>query len=218
MIGRVARRHRDASDVRRTERIGGKRRGEGGIDAARKSQHDVAEPALRGVVAQAEPERLPRFFFARRAHLAQLGRLVEAGLRARGLRRLSRVEIDDDEVLVEIAGAHEQGAVGIEPGRMAVEDQLVVAADLIQIEKWAAVLDCLLPNHLAPEARLAHRERARRDVDEDAGAGRGELGDRIAGVEPLRPESRVVPDLLADGHAEPDALERIGSTDTPRSK
>ena len=46
------------------------------------------------------------------------------------------------------------------------------------------------------------------------GAGRGQLGDRIAGVEPLRPEVRVVPDLFADGHAEPDALEQSSARPT----
>ena len=82
---------------------------------------------------------------------------------------------------------------------MSVEDQLVVAADLIDIEEVAAVLHRLLPDHLTAEVGLPDGERTCGDVDEQARVLRRELADRVAIVQPFRPEILVVPDILADG-------------------
>src|SRR5690606_8384009 len=88
-----------------------------------------------------------------------------------------------------------------------IEDELVVAADLVHVEEAAAVRHRLLRDHPPPQVGLVGREGTGRDVDEQVDVLIGQLLDRIAVVEPARPEVAVVPDVLADRHAEPRALE-----------
>ena len=97
---------------------------------------------------------------------------------------------------------------GVQRERVAVEDELVVAADLVQVDERPPMLDGLLPDHVTAQRGLAHRERARRDVDEQVDAGGREIRNRIARIQLPRPERRVVPDFLADRHTETHALER----------
>ena len=196
VVGGVPRGHRDASDLRGPQRLGCQRRGERRVDAAGQAKDDRREPALADVVAKAEPKRVPRLFLTRCADRRQNRNPL-------GLCR----HIDDHERLFEVVGAQEQVAAGVEPQRVAVEDQLVVAADLIEVEKRHAMACRVLADHVAPDGRLAHLEGTRRDVHEQVHALGRQVGDRIPGIEPPRPEGRVVPCLLAHREAQAMALE-----------
>jgi hypothetical protein len=91
---------------------------------------------------------------------------------------------------------------------MPIEHELVVAADLVHVKKIPAVFDCFLGDEPPADVRHFTGERARRDVDQHLGAGRRDLADRVAMVELPRPYVLVVPDVLADRDAEPDAARR----------
>ena len=125
-LGGVARRHRDAVHALRPERVDRERRDERRVDAAREAEHDVAEAVLAHVVAQREHERAPHLLELRleRGDLAAEGlgaapppsrarrARARARPRARGRAsgvdvaqapadRLARVEIDDEQRLLE---------------------------------------------------------------------------------------------------------------------
>ena len=61
--------------------------------------------------------------------------------------------VDRDDVLLEFGAAQNRRAVRRDTNRVAVEDQLVVAADLVDVEEVAAVLDCLLRHEAPPDIR-----------------------------------------------------------------
>ena len=118
------------------------------------------KPFLRDVVAGAEHERLvhlaaPAAAGRRRWRPAGVGGVVDPGRRRdvdHGQRRLGgpapRVEqalaedrlhldVEDQRLLGELAGAGQQLAVGVEDHRRPVEDQLVLAADLVDVDEGA---------------------------------------------------------------------------------
>ena len=47
---------------------------------------------------------------------------------------LIEIQLDDEEVLLELGRAREQFAAGVEDHRPAIEDQFVLAADLVEIK------------------------------------------------------------------------------------
>ncbi len=199
VLRRIPRRHRHAGHLRGSERGGGEGGGHGGVDPARESQDHTGKPALSHIVAKAQRERLEGFFLRTGADLGE-----RAG---DGHRAAARIDVVDEKVLLEIATADDERPGGIEPERVAVEDELVVSAHLVHVVQRPAILRGLLPDHVAAQRRLADREGARRDVQQDRRAAVGELADRIARIQPLGPVVAIVPDLLADGQPERHALE-----------
>jgi hypothetical protein len=117
-------------------------------------------------------------------------------------------DIQHEEVLVEVARARQELALRPEGNRMAVEDQLVVAAHLVHVQERPLVLDGLLSNHVASQCGLAHRERARRQIHEHIDARARELRHGVASVEAAGPELGVVPDFLAHRYAKAHAPEQ----------
>ncbi len=90
-------------------------------------------------------------------------------------------------------------ARGIGDERPAVEDQLVVAADLVHERDRHAVTRGEPRDHAAPLARLVGVPRRARGIEDQVGARRGELADRIQFV-----LLRFDPGVLAHGQAERD--------------
>ena len=212
-------------DVVGAEGVGGDDGDERRVDAAGQTDDDVAEPVLGAVVASAEDERLVQLV----DRLEQLGdRVVDAlGLlhrlgghehrRQRPLRRAAaRVEqalavggddrhVDDHEVLDELLAAVEQVALGVERQRAAVEHQLVLAADLVDVDERRVAVGGAGGEHPLAVGGLAAVVRRGVDVDGELGAAVGLHGERAVGT----------PDVLADADADVDAtddvqLERIG--------
>ena len=183
----------------RPEGLRGERRGDRRVDAAREAEHDLREAALADVIAEPQREGLERLRLGRRADLGErcAGRDASSG----------GVHVADEKVLLEVAPAHHQVALAVEPERVPVEHQLVVAPDLVHVEQGSPVLRRFLSNHVAADRGLADREGTRRDIEQDRGAAVGELAHRVAGIEALRPEVAIVPDLLAHGQPEAHAFE-----------
>ena len=80
----------------------------------------------------------------------------------------------------------------------AVEDELVVSADLVHVHDRDVVTLRRAGEDLAPELPLAHVIRRGVDAEQDFGPGLGQFLDRIAEVQPAFPELLVVPGVLAD--------------------
>ena len=97
--------------------------------------------------------------------------------------------------------------LGIEGQRGAVEDEAVVAADLVAHEDGNAVAPGDGGQHLAAHFALGMPERRGREVDVEGGILAHQLFHRIDGVETARPEVLVVPGVLADGDGEANAIQ-----------
>ena len=107
------------------------------------------------------------------------------------------VEVDQQQVLLEGAALAHQLAVGIEHQARAVEDQLILPADHVDVGHDGAVVGGARGQHLLAEARLLIGVRRGVDVDDDLGA-RQALGvGRTHGV----------PDVLAYVDAQRDVAE-----------
>ena len=112
---------------------------------------------------------------------ADLGRKCRGGwAAARGDDDARRVrgDVEEDEIFGEGGGLGEQLAVGREDEGGAVEDELVVAADLVGHDDEGGVATGDGGEHLAAESALAVPEGRRGDVEDEAGmldAGQGGL-------------------------------------------
>ena len=189
--------HADTDDVFGTESLDRDSCDECGVDASTKANEHFAEAAFADVVTRAEHERLP-----------DLGDFV-----ARGMIRVGEVlGVDEDEVLGEAGRAGDDVTFGREHDRGAVEDEAVVAADLVDHEDEGVVMLCDGREHALADLRLALIEGRGGDVEDEARMtveGRRlrlplahERVDGVDGVELARPEALVVPCVLADGDRE----------------
>ena len=200
------------------ERVGGERRGQRGVDAAREADDDAGEPVLVDVVGDAGAQRRPH-----------LGLVVEGvgheRLRQRRARAVARRRARDDgrghegrrpgrrrpsgsrsRRRAETAGSMSAtsrcsanwGAAGehlagrVEHRRAPVEDELVLAAHLVaEGERGGAVVGAGGEHPLAPVA-LAAMVRRGRDAADQVDPGGGEVGrDRVSGTRcPRRPRGR----------------------------
>ena len=112
-----------------------------------------------------------------------------------GLTDFLHVEVGDEQVLAEHWRAREQVAAGAVDGRAAVEDQVVLSADEVAIEREHGVVGGASGEHLLALLRLAGVERGAVDVDDDFCAGQALVLHRTGGV----------PDVLANRYADPRA-------------
>ena len=106
--------------------------------------------------------------------------------------RRGRVDVHDQQRLLEAGCPGEHLALVVEHHGMAVEDQLVLPADRVHERDEARRVPGALLEHLLALAVLADVERRRRDVDQQLRAGKREVGRRRAGL----------PHVLADRHAD----------------
>ena len=185
---RELRRHGDAGHVLGSERLGGDDRGQRGVDAAGEAEHDVGEAALADVVAHAEDQRVPDLRLIGVSESGSIGPVrSDRTRRCRGRMR-SRVR---------------ERALGIERTAPAVEHQVVVAAELIDVDDAHFVAARHAAEHLLAKMVFSGGERRRREVQDRLCAGRREFLDRIVVVAAPLPEVAIVPDVLADADAEP---------------
>ena len=85
----------------------------------------------------------------------------------------------------------------------AVENEVVVPAELIDVDDRHAVLGGHAREHLFAFRVLADRKRRRGKVDDRFGANSNELLDRIVVVPTPLPEVAIVPHVFTDADAEP---------------
>ena len=187
-----------------------------GVDAAGQADHHVGEAVLLDVVAGAEHQRLVHLVVAaeevgdrrlpadsrvggRRGDVGDPGQLDQRELLVgRPATRVEQplavdrlhVEVDHQQVLDELGRAGEQLAVRVEGDGPAVEDQLVLAADLVHVDERAGRVGGAGGEHPLPLGLLALGVGRGVEVEDHLGAAVGLVGDR----------ARRVPRVLADGH------------------
>jgi hypothetical protein len=176
------------------ERVGGDHGDEGRVDTARQPEHDVREPVLGDVVPRGEDEgvvdladvveeRLDRRGSAglgvigdRARHGGERqrhGRVAAARVEQAGAEDGPDVEVDDRGALAELGQARHDVAVVVDDERGAVEDQLVLPADLVHVGDVAVrVLGARRDHALALDLSALEVRRAVRDGDE-LGTSRG---------------------------------------------
>ncbi len=116
------------------------------------------------------------------------------------------VEINDQHIFFEAFGARQEAALGVEGATSAIEDQIVIAANLIDVGEGKAVAARHLPEHALAQFLLACGERRRRKIENGVGAGLDKDLDGVFVVAAPLPEISVVPDILADTHAKAAAV------------
>ena len=115
------------------------------------------------------------------------GRRVVRGVRG-------EVEVDDEQLLLELRAAGEHRAVGGHDDRVAVEDQVVLAADHVDVGERAAGLGRPAGDELAAHVVLVAL--VGRAVDDEQELGAGAAGQRHGAA--------VLPDVLADDDGDVD--------------
>ena len=214
VVGREAARHRHGVHVLGAEGVGGDGGDERRVDPTREPEHDIGEAVLRDVVAGGEHERVVDLGDAveQRDDLGPMVRLGVGGhgaghgtstasaaavsrprgssSRVRNTGRTSRSTMRT--VLAELGHPGDQLALVVDDERRAVEDQLVLPADLVDVDDVAVGVLGPGGDHPLPLA-LPAREVGRAVGDHDElGAARGLLGDR----------SLRAPHVLADRDAD----------------
>jgi hypothetical protein len=81
------------------------------------------------------------------------------------------LEVDDHEALLPARGAGEQPPVGVDDEGVAVEDELVLAADAVDVHERGAGLHGAAGGELAAHVVLAPLVRRAVDADDEPGAG-----------------------------------------------
>ncbi len=119
--------------------------------------------------------------------------------------RLERVEIDDEQLLLEARRPGEDGALVVEDDRVPVEHQLVLAADEVAEGEVCRVVARARHEHLLSILGLADVERRGREVHEQLRAGQREIRRRWARL----------PDVLADRRADEHVAEAAAERQLP---
>ncbi len=111
--------------------------------------------------------------------------------------RLVRIEVDDEQRLLEPRRPSYDLALVVEHDRVAVEDELVLASHEVAEREVGGVVARSSDEHLLAVLRLAAVVRRRREVDEERRAGERQVGGGRARL----------PDVLADRGADDDLAE-----------
>ena len=117
-----------------------------------------------------------------------------------GLQRLSaggKFKIGNDQLLDELLGAHHNGAVPTGDHGVAVENQLVLAADEVDVGQRTARFPGATPDQVAADVVLVALVRAGVDHRQQAGV-------RLCG---RRDRAAVLPQVFTDGNRDVDATD-----------
>ncbi len=168
------------------DRVGGHGRDERGVDAARQSQAYAAETVLGHVVLQSEHAR--GVYLLVRIGLGRDRR----GLLARG----DGVQVEEAQVLHEHRRAFQQRSVGVDDEAATVEDQIVLAAHLVDVDQRRVHFGRAAYREVEARVGLAFLVWRAVHGEQQVDVLLGEFGHRAA----------VLPDVLADGHADAGAV------------
>ena len=167
------RRQPDAVHPVGAEGVDGQGGDQGGVDAAGHAQHDRGHAVLVDEVAQAQHQCAPDLLGVRQGlhdraraaarRAAPAPRTARAGSRssarsgpraARGPTTGSHGEVDGEQVLDELGRPGQQLAVGGDRHRVAVEDQFVLAADLVAVQDGGVRLGRATAHQRQPQVVL----------------------------------------------------------------
>jgi len=115
---------------------------------------------------------------------------------------LGRVE--KEEILLERAGLGNERAVRAERRAAAVEHEIVVSTDLVDVDERDTMSGHLPAKQFDSKILLSHDEGRGGDVDQQFGAGLYEGLDRVGTVDAPPTELFIVPEVLADREANGD--------------
>ena len=181
-IGRELRRHHDGAHLVGAQRIDGNGQGQGGIDAARHADQHAREAVLADIVAHAQHQRLVHLRFRRQR-------------RGQGLRHgRGAVERDELQVFREMAQLGADRAGRIHDKRVAVEDQLILAAHQVGVDEGHALRADVAAHGVIAQVLLVHV--IRRAVRHQQHLRAGRAGTHGGVLEP-----RVFADIDAETHA-----------------
>ena len=218
-LARVARRHRHAVDVLGAEGVGGDAGHERRVDATGEADHDVGEAVLAHVVAGADHQRLVHLGDRVEGRGHDRSAVVVVGDGALGEHHLGQglgadpaprveealaedrphVEIHHQHRLGELRGPGHQLAVGVEHHGGPVEDQLVLAADLVHVDEGAGRIGGPGGEHALARRQPVGEVRRGVHVHDQLGTAEALEGDRAVRA----------PGVLADADADPHAPDHV---------
>src|ERR1035438_925656 len=116
--------------------------------------------------------------------------------------------VDQDEIFFERSRRSNDLALSVHGEATAIEYQLVITADLVDVDDGNIETTSGSGENLAAQCALAHVIRGGVDADESTRSSLSELFHRIAAVEAAFPKLLVVPGILTDGEGGGGAAER----------
>ncbi len=189
----VAVRHHHRLHLPGAEGVHGDGQGQRRIDAAGEAEHHALEAVLAHIVAHPEHQR------AVHAGLLAGQRRAGAGLRLHPLG--VDLQLGEEQAFLEGRGALQHMAVGGHHAGAAVEHQLVLTADLVDVDDRHAALGGARRQGRLALGLLAEVERRGVEVEHQPRTGRARRGHRLG-----------VPDVLADAqrHRHPGDIHHAG--------
>ena len=161
-------------------------RHQGGIDAAAQAQQGFAEAAFARVIPHPQHQGPQQQLLIR-----------GDGGRLSGLAGFPAGQIRGTEGQL---GAH--GAAGSADEAAAIEDQLVIASHLVDVDHRSAQPLGRALGELPPQVRFALAEGGGREIDQQVGSHRGQVPDGISAEQPLAVQVLLDPEVLANGQAQ----------------
>ena len=199
----VARGHRDAVHVLRSECLRREGRGHRGVDPSRHAHHHFPEAVLADVVPEPELEGTSHLLdlvderdhladclvavagWPRRADVDDLDRRDLLAFTRKGAAahvaqtaadHFLRLDVDDKQRFLETGCACQHVPFVVEHARVSVENQLVLSADRVAERDEARVVPRARHEHLLALFGASHVERRCRDVDEQLCSAQCEIG------------------------------------------
>ena len=117
--------------------------------------------------------------------------------------------VKEDEILFERQGLCSHMPVGRNRHARAVENQVVVAADLIDIDNWTPLFLGDGAQHLKAQISLVDGIGRGGKIQQDAGSLLAEFHHRVTLIQACGPEIRVIPHVLANRDAKVFILEAV---------
>ena len=191
--GEAVRQH-DASHRVLAERIDRDRRAQRQIDAAGNAEQHAGEPVFLHVIAQAKNAGriVGLVALEQRQHRPRAAPAVVAPCPAQCR-----------DVLDEVGQLRRDRQIAVEGKRGAVEDELVLAADLVEIDERQSAFGDACDRNRQPDVGLVARVRRAVRNQQNFGAGLGEALDDVLVILGF-----FQPDVLADRHTDADAFDR----------
>ena len=183
----VARRHGNSEHILRAQRSSGDDCRQSGINSTAQADDRACKAALVEIVLRAEHER------AKRGFKSVMGDIRD--------RLGQRIKVHHDQVRFELFRLGHQFASRIDHHAAAVEDQLIIAADLIHVDYRQGEFPCPIGEQALACLDLVEGEWRRREVEDCV---RALLCQRAKRVEAISESQRAfgTPEVLADCNAE----------------
>ena len=188
LVRRVLGRHAEAHHILRAQRLNGHRRDHRRIDAAGKAHHRFLIPAFVQIIPHSHHQGAKHFLFIAFRRGTQIA--------------LPLFQVDPHQILFKTFGLRDDLSVGGQGKTVAVEQQVVVTANLVDQHERKMKLFNDVTSQLKAGLPAADAIGRSGNVNNNFGARLHQLFDRIGLIDILIVKAGEVPDILADGDAE----------------